>query len=182
MKIPHNSKRVFKGIIFDVYQWQQKMFDGSYETFEALKRPDSVQIIATQKNKVLLAAEEQPNKKPFYGLFGGRVEKEKPLEAAKRERLEETGMRSTNWELIQVTELYHKIGWKIYLFIAKDCKKMAEPNLDSGERIKTVKLSFEDFIFAISSGNFRGKELFNTLLKAEYSKKQLQLLKEKLFH
>ncbi len=38
MKIPPNAKRVFKGIIFDVYQWQQKMFDGSKETFEMLKR------------------------------------------------------------------------------------------------------------------------------------------------
>ena len=27
-KIPNNAKRVFKGVIFDVYQWEQEVFDG----------------------------------------------------------------------------------------------------------------------------------------------------------
>lgn len=52
MKIPINARRVFKGIIFDVYQWEQKMFDGNFKTFEMLKRPNTVEIIAIRDNKI----------------------------------------------------------------------------------------------------------------------------------
>lgn len=38
--IPEQAGCVFHGEIFDVYQWQQEMFDGSYERFEMLRRPD----------------------------------------------------------------------------------------------------------------------------------------------
>ena len=37
MKVPKQAKRVFKGVIFDVYQWEQEMFDGTKEIFEKLK-------------------------------------------------------------------------------------------------------------------------------------------------
>ena len=62
MKIPDNAKLVFKGVIFDVYQWQQELFDGSQATFEALKRPGTVQVIPTVGDRVLLSYEEQPGK------------------------------------------------------------------------------------------------------------------------
>ncbi len=34
--IPDHATCVFRGMLFDVYQWQQEMFDGSIETFEML--------------------------------------------------------------------------------------------------------------------------------------------------
>lgn len=37
MKLPPQAKKVFTGQIFDVYQWEQEMYDGSFETFEMLK-------------------------------------------------------------------------------------------------------------------------------------------------
>ena len=40
-QLPKNAKRVFKGKIFDVYQWDQKMFDNSVEIFEKMKRTDT---------------------------------------------------------------------------------------------------------------------------------------------
>ena len=55
--IPADAKRVFEGVIFDVYQWQQKMFDGSTETFEVLKRPDSVEVIAIKDGKMVVIHE-----------------------------------------------------------------------------------------------------------------------------
>ena len=40
--IPPEADRVFRGEIYEVYQWPQKMPDGSVETFEMLRRPDTV--------------------------------------------------------------------------------------------------------------------------------------------
>ncbi len=42
--MPANAKRVFKGVVFDTYQWEQDMYDGTKKTFEKLKRPDTVVV------------------------------------------------------------------------------------------------------------------------------------------
>jgi len=59
MKTPKNAIKVFSWKTFDVYQWEQKMFDWSKKTFEKLKRNDSVDIIAINKNKEIYILEEQ---------------------------------------------------------------------------------------------------------------------------
>lgn len=147
MQIPKQAKKVFAGNIFDVYQWPQKMFDGSIETFEMIKRPDTVQIIATQGDKIITTKELQPTQKRDHGLLGGRVDKGESVKAAaKRELLEESGMVSDGWKLFKIYYPAHKIAWSVYYYIARDCKKIAEQHLDSGEKIILVKKTFNQFI------------------------------------
>src|SRR3990167_6673441 len=99
-KIPPQAKKVFSGVIYDVYQWEQAMFDGSPAIFEMLRRPNTVCVIPMVGDQILLAFEEQPNKGPHWTLFGGRQEQdETPIQAAQRELLEESGYVSDNWEL-----------------------------------------------------------------------------------
>ena len=95
-KLPENAKCVYKGKLFDIYNWEQEMFDGSFETFEAVKRCDSVQVIAVTPNKKLIITKEaQPYVGNFLSIPGGRVDKgEGHEEAAKRELIEETGIKS----------------------------------------------------------------------------------------
>lgn len=45
VKIPSHATKVFSGVIFDVYQWEQELFNGNIATFEALRRPSTVIII-----------------------------------------------------------------------------------------------------------------------------------------
>ena len=60
--IPPDAKKVFSGVLFDVYQWEQKMFDGSVATFEKLKRPDTVVVFPVLPNgRIILTEQEQPN-------------------------------------------------------------------------------------------------------------------------
>jgi len=184
MKIPKQAKQIFKGVIFDVYQWPQKMFDGNYETFEMLKRPDTVQIIATQKNKILMSRERQPHTGYFYSLFGGRVDKnEKPLAAAKRELLEESGLTTKNWKLISTEKPFNKVDWTIYTYVARDCKKINRQNLDSGEMIQVKIMSFDEFFEIVTASNFRGRDLALFLLRLEHQgKKYLNDFKKFIFN
>ena len=182
MKIPTNAKRVFKGIIFDIYQWEQKMFDGNFKTFEMLKRPNTVEIIATRNNKILLSKQSQPNKEDFYSLFGGRQdEDEESLATAKRELLEESGMESQNWELIKTYSPLHKIDWDIYLFIAGNCEKVKDQDLDSGERIKVVEYTFDEFIEIVESDKYWGNELVLDILRMKQDGEKLNEFKSKIF-
>jgi len=158
------------------------MFDDSIETFEMLKRPNTVQIIATQKDKILLAKEEQPGIKREYTLLGGRVDEgETPLACAKRELLEEAGVESTDWELIKTYEPYAKTEWTIYLYVARDCKKIAEQNLDPGEKIEIKKISFDKFIdIAVNTEKFSGKDIALDIARMKI-KGTLEKFRQKLF-
>ena len=182
MKLPSTAKRVFKGIIFDVYQWEQEMYDGSTATFEALKRPGTIQIIPTAEGHVLLSYEEQPTHPLTYSLLGGRQEpNEDPIVTAKRELLEESGLVSNDWELLKVYENQGKIEWPLYLFAARNCKKVAEPHLDAGEKIEVKKVTFEQFLKIVTAENFWGQHIANDILRLRLDKTALAAFKKHLF-
>lgn len=182
MKLPSNAKKVFQGKIFSIYQWEQELYDGSTATFEALKRTGTIQIIPTMGDKILLSHEEQPAKPRSFTFLGGRQEPdEEPLITAKRELLEETGMQSDDWELLKVYHNEGKIDWDIYLYAARDCKKVAEPNLDAGEKINVLEVSWEEFLEKVSSEDFWGQIIANDILRMRLDNSKLETFKKKLF-
>ncbi len=183
MKIPKQAKRVFKGAIFEVYQWPQPMFDGSVETFEMIKRPDTAQIIATVGNKILVARERQPHFKCRIGLLGGRLNgKESPLSAAKRELREEAGLVSKKWTLFKTYEPTIKMDWTVYYFIANDCVRVSKPNLDPGEKIKIIKIDFEELIEKITAlPSWNNKFAYDILKIRLKGETELAKLKKKIF-
>lgn len=166
MKIPTSAKLVFKGIIFDVYQWEQEMFDGSTATFERLKRPTTVQVIPVVGDKIILAREQQPLTDERYTFLGGRQEAgETDLETAKRELMEEAGLASENWELLWTYEPSAKIDWQILVFIARNCKRVSEQTLDAGEKIQVEEFTFDGFVEKVASPDFWEKESSNTVYR-----------------
>lgn len=182
-KIPDNAKRVFEGIIFDVYHWKQELFDGTFTTFEAIKKRDTVTVVAVCDGKIILNQEEQPGKSAFTTLPGGMCEKgPSPLEDAKRELLEETGLASDDWQQWFVSDpLQHaKIEWNNYFFIAKNCKKVTEQKLDAGEKIQVTVVTFEEFLDFRNNPKIRNRDLFPVLEKAATDEKEKQRLQELL--
>jgi len=166
MRIPKEAKLVFKGTIFDTYQWQQKLFDGTYATFEMLKRKYNAEVIAVSGNKIYLSRQSQPTKSEFYCIFGGRIEEgESPLIAAKRELAEEGGLASDNWELYKVFEPQHKIDWEINTFIARDCYKLESTKFDAGEKGEVLECTFDEFIDFVLSDKYWGNELVLEVLR-----------------
>lgn len=169
MKLPPQAKKVFTGTTFDVYQWEQEMYDGSFMTYERLHRTGTTDVIAVSGKSIFLNHQSQPTKPDFYSLFGGRVEKgEEYLAAAKRELLEESGMQSDSWELYKTYQPFHKIDWDVSLYIAKDCKKVTSQKLDAGEKIEILECTFDEFVKIVLSEKFLHKELTTDILRMYY--------------
>lgn len=152
--VPDQAERVFKGMIFDVYQWPQKLFDGSEHTFEMLKRTDTVNAICIVNDKILMLEDEQPHLGSKKTFPGGRVdpEDESVEAAARREVLEETGYSFRNWRLISVWQPYSKVEWFIHMFLAWDVVSQQEIQLDAGEKITMTELSVSDVKALIAKG------------------------------
>jgi ADP-ribose pyrophosphatase len=168
--LPPHAKKVFAGVMFDVYQWEQEMYDGSTATFEKLKRPDTVVVFPVlDDGRILLTVQEQPGKAPFIGSAGGRVDAgEGILEAVKRELLEETGYEASEYTLWHAEQPTSKIEWAVFLFVAKGLKKVADLNLDAGEKITLKSVTFDEFVeIATGDDNFVEREIIPLLLKAK---------------
>lgn len=144
--VPDMAELSFQGKIFAVYQWPQKLFDGSEHTFEMLKRTDTATVICVADGKVLVIGDEQPYLGKRQSFPGGRVDPEDQTveAAAKREILEETGYSFKNWRLIKVSQPYRKIEWFVYVFLAWDETGKQQPALDPGEKISVQLLDFDE--------------------------------------
>lgn len=166
--IPDHATCVYKGKIFDVYQWEQEMYEGTTKTFEKLKRPDTVVVFPVlDDGSILLTEQEQPGKTPFIGACGGRVDDgEDIFEAAKREFLEETGYEASEYVLWKSIHPASKIDWVVYFFIAKGCKKVAGQSLDGGEKIDLKTVSFDEFLQIGRNPKFMEKEIIPDLYEA----------------
>ena len=147
--VPEHATRAFTGKIFDVYQWEQKLFDGTTATFEMLKRPDTLQVFAIKDHKLVVLKEEQPSMgAPFYGLPGGRHDnpKETEVDSAQRELREETGMEFRDWRLVGAIQPYAKIEWFIYYYVATGYEQTGTVHFDAGEKIELRLLDYASVI------------------------------------
>jgi ADP-ribose pyrophosphatase len=182
-KIPDHAKKVFEGIIFDVYHWDQEMFDGSTSTFEAVRRVDSVTLLAVSDNKILINKEHQPGREPFIALPGGRVDKEEvALNAAKRELLEETGYVSDaifHWFTVDSSDMA-KLEWSSHYFIAKNCTKDGIITLDSGEKIETTLITLDELLEKVDYLGNRNNGIKEKLRVAQENLEEKQKLKDLL--
>jgi len=181
--IPPHAKKVFTGVLFDVYQWEQEQFDGSFVTFEKLKRADTVSVFPiTEDGKILIVDDEQPGRKTVITFPGGRVEPgEDPADAAKRELMEETGYAPKELVLWRAYQPVSKLDWVLYHFIARGCEKVAEPHLDAGERIESRLVTLDELIDISDDARFQGIDLRLDFTKARLSSESRAELEKELF-
>ena len=169
--MPPQARKVFEGAVFDVYQWPQTLYDGSVATFEKLKRRDTVIVYAVQPDgRILLTRQEQPGKAAYIGAAGGQVEDgEDVMVAAARELLEETGYKARSYHLWNAVHPTSKIDWVVYTLIAHGAEKVAAPDLDGGEKIETLLVTFDEFLELACDPNFAEREVLPQIIEARYN-------------
>lgn len=179
--IPDHAEKVFSGVLFDVYQWQQEQFDGTIKTFEKAKRPDTVVVFPVlDDGRILLTKQEQPGKEPFIAATGGMIDEgEDVLTAAKRELLEESGYEAEEFILWDARHPASKIDYVVYTFIAKGLKKVSEElNLDAGEKVELMPVTFDELIEIGMRSDFNEPEIVHYLYEAKINIEERKKLEE----
>jgi ADP-ribose pyrophosphatase YjhB (NUDIX family) len=160
--LPSHSKKVFHGIRWHVFQWEQEQFDGGFKTFESLKIFDSVVVYPIIDNTVIILNEEQPHwgQKHNSIVAGGVDEGEDVYDAAKRELLEETGMIFRDFYLVNIEQRSGDIHSYTYTFIAKNLVSKGSTQDTGGEKTEPKQVSFEELVELTRKRDFYHKPTF----------------------
>lgn len=177
------AQKVFQGKIFSVWQWEQELFDGSHATFEKLARADYACAIGIlPDNTILLIEDSQPNREAVITPAGGQVEEgETAPEALEREYMEETGYAIGDLRPYLSFQPHTKVDMRTHIFIARQLKKVAEPALEAGEKIKLLIYSFEEFLSLGQNPKLRELRLRIELSEAQIDPTKRQILHNLLF-
>ena len=163
--IPPQAKKVFRGILFDIYQWEQQLYDGTSRTFELATSTPAAHIIATKDGKVLINKESQPSSGSYLALPGGLINRdEDPMVGAQREFTEETGFSTDIKGLFYSEQGTSKVEHAINIYYGDIVGDQIEKKLGSGEKIQQLWFSFDDFLRLAFNKEFRmsaGLRLYN---------------------
>ena len=138
-----------------------EMPDGKTADFDIKDEGQVVCVLAlTPEKNVLLVQQYRPGpEKVLLELPGGGIEAgETPAQAAARELLEETGFAG---ELKLVGSSFECAYSSIYRhnFVATNCRKIQDQNLDATEFAEVVEMSLPDFRAHLRSGELTDVEV-----------------------
>jgi ADP-ribose pyrophosphatase len=180
--LPPDAKRVFEGVIFDTYQWEQELYDGSKAVFEKLVRPDTIVVFPVLPGeRVVMIEDSQPGRDTVLTPPAGRIEEgETPEKAAARELLEETGYAAESLEPLFVEpQMSQKFDWIIYGFIAHGAKRVQEATPDAGEKITERIVAFDEMLEHIRQGKGFQRDFGRVFFEAMLDARKMEELRQK---
>lgn len=131
---------------------------------------DAASVVAVDlKGNVVLKKEYRYCQgKETIEIPAGAFEKgEEPIEAAKRELLEETGYCSDEWLYLGDTmDSPAKLTNHMHLFLATGCRKVREQRLDKTEQIEVLAVPFENAIQMVMDNEINSNSSASALLRA----------------
>lgn len=130
---------------------------GNEAEFYVIDAQDWVNVVAVTADDQLVCVEQYRHgvERVTLEIPGGMIDETDatPLEAAKRELLEETGFASDEWKHIGTVDPNPAIQTnRCFTFLASNARRVAEPSPDGNEEIRVVLERIADVPALLRSG------------------------------
>ncbi len=149
------QKTIFKAELFEVKEIEIELSNGSKKIHHIAERRPTVSVFPiTDLYDIYLVSQYRYlfRKVTLESMAGFINTNESPLQAAKRELEEETGLVASHWEELQRVELAASVfKASIYIFLAKDLEQRKQ-RPDESEDITVVKLPLSLAVEKVISG------------------------------
>lgn len=165
---------IFNGRIITVHEDTVTLENGTTASREVVDHPGGVAVVGlTENNEILMVRQfRYPYKETIYEIPAGKLEKgEDPLEAGKREFLEECGATASVFE--PLGEIYPTPGYCneiIRIFYAEGLD-FGEQSLDDDEFLEVVKMPLNECVDKIISNEIKDAKTIIGVLKLKEIKK-----------
>ncbi len=149
-----SEKELLQGKIFTVEEHKYIAPDKKEHKYDIVKHNGAVAIVPMINGKIVLTKQYRPAAGDVvFEIPAGKLEKDEvPLDCAKRELLEETGLLARN--IKKLTSFYSAIGFCteiIHLYLVDDVLNALQ-QLDEDEFIELYKFSVDEIIEMIEKG------------------------------
>lgn len=148
-----SSRTVYEGAVASVHIDRYRYEDGREVERQLIGHPGSVAIVAHDREVVHLVRQprEAVGEPELLELPAGTldVEGEDPVDCARRELVEEVGVRAARWEPLR--RIYTSPGFleeTVHLFEATELSEVG-PRPDEDERIEVVRIPLSELMNAI---------------------------------
>ncbi len=150
-----SSKRILKGRLLEVFETHLVLSSGGKRVHHIATRPPIVSVFPiTEGYDIFLVSQYRYllDKTTLEAMAGFIEPNESPLQAAKRELKEETGLVAKKWEKFVTAELAGSVfKGQAHLFFAKDLKE-GEALPEESENIQLVRMSLDEAVKRVLRG------------------------------
>ncbi len=165
-----SSSYLYRGRIINVRQ-DRVQVSGSQVAFrEIVEHPGAVAMLALdeESNLVLVKQHRQPAGEILLEVPAGKLEPgEDPMDCAKREMAEETGLEGSTWQ--ELFTFYPSPGFcdeKIHLYKVEGLYKAPAPVTDPDEKISVIRLPLKEVGDMIINGEIKDGK---TIIAMQYA-------------
>ena len=138
--------------------------------FHLLEAPDWVAVIAVEGGHVVTVEQWRPGANSLsLELPAGVIDEgESPLDAARRELLEETGYEADEWVPLSVvhTEPSRHTN-RAHFYVARGARRVADPSPESTEQIALRRMAVGELLRAVEDGQILHGVHVGAILLAE---------------
>lgn len=163
-----NVQGIYSGKILNCHVDDVMTCDGQEVQRECVDHPGGASVLCiNEQDEVLMVRQfRYPYKELVYEIPAGKLDKdEAPIEAARRELIEECGAVAE--ELVSLGRIYPTPGYTnevIHLYYAKN-PTFTEQNLDEGEILQVSKVKFDTLLTRIMNDEITDAKTVISVLK-----------------